>query len=57
MSMTNVQQLYVKEMDKLINRFILRAKKFVEYSAFPYGAADLLRRPEATNDFIFCGSQ
>lgn len=51
--MTNAQQLYVKEMDKLINRFILRAKKFVECSAFPYGTADLLRRPEATNKLTY----
>ncbi|MFS0864766.1 DUF5677 domain-containing protein [Sediminibacillus sp. JSM 1682029] len=51
--MTEDQKLYVNELNKLINQFILRSKKFVEWSAFSYGAADLLRQAEPNNKFTY----
>ncbi|OMD62998.1 hypothetical protein BSK62_22075 [Paenibacillus odorifer] len=35
------EYVYIKLLDKLINRFILESKKFVEYAAFLYGTVDL----------------
>ncbi len=51
--MTEDQKLYVNELNKLINQFILRSKKFVEWSAFSYGAADLLRVSDPNNKFTY----
>ncbi|RKQ34264.1 DUF5677 domain-containing protein [Oceanobacillus halophilus] len=51
--MTEEQELYVNELNKMINQFILHSKKFVEWSAFSYGAADLLRVPEPNNKFTY----
>ncbi|RRN71134.1 hypothetical protein EI200_11810 [Peribacillus simplex] len=39
----------IKRMDKLLNRFILESKKFVNYGAFPYGLMDLLRGDKRSN--------
>jgi len=50
---TEDQELYVKELNKLINQFILRSKKFVEWSAYSYGAADLFRQSEPNNKFTY----
>ncbi len=51
--MTQDQELYVKGLNKLINQFILHSKKFVEWSAYSYGAADLIRQSEPNNKFTY----
>ncbi|MCP1310810.1 DUF5677 domain-containing protein [Paenibacillus tyrfis] len=42
-----------KELDKIINKFILESKKFVEYSAFPYGLLDNLMINKKTKKLIY----
>jgi hypothetical protein len=51
--MNEDQKLYVKDLNKLINQFILRSKKFVEWSAFSYGAADLFIQSKPNNKFTY----
>ncbi|WP_059172303.1 DUF5677 domain-containing protein [Bacillus sp. FJAT-27445] len=51
--LTKDQELYVIDLNKLLNRFILHSKKFVEWSAFSYGAADLLQKREPNNKFTY----
>lgn len=49
----NIYLNYLQTSDKLINKFILHSKKFVEWSAFSYGTADLLRHSEANNKYTY----
>ncbi|MBL5801140.1 DUF5677 domain-containing protein [Heyndrickxia sporothermodurans] len=49
----NEFQLHTQKLDKLINKFILHSKRFVEWSAFSYGTADLFRHPEPNNKFTY----
>lgn len=51
--MNEFQLLHTKKLDKLINKFILHSKRFVDWSAFSYGTADLLRHPEPNNKFTY----
>ena len=37
------EQVVIVSLNKIINKFILRSKAFVEYTAFPYGYVDLLQ--------------
>jgi hypothetical protein len=43
----------IQKLDKLINRFILESRKFIEYTAFPYGTVDLLLSGEKNEKFVW----
>ncbi|MGG1346070.1 hypothetical protein ABE197_05080 [Bacillus subtilis] len=36
------EDIYIKELDKLINKFIFRSRQFIEYAAHLYGFTDLM---------------
>jgi hypothetical protein len=44
---------YIVSLDKLLNRFIFEAKKFVWYAAFPYGLADLIKENVKSNKLTY----
>lgn len=46
----------IVNLDKIINRFIFQTKKFIEFSAFPYGLADLIKHQKTdrlSNDYEY----
>ncbi|MDF1511452.1 DUF5677 domain-containing protein [Robertmurraya sp. DFI.2.37] len=48
-----MEEKYIKDLDKIINKFILQSKKFVEYVCFPYGLIDLAVANQLTTKFIY----
>lgn len=48
-----MEDKYIKDLDKMINKFILQSKKFVEYACFPYGLIDLAVANELTTKFVY----
>lgn len=51
--MVTDKDIYIEELDKLINKFILRSKKFIECSAFPFGTFDALGYGEVNSKFTY----
>lgn len=47
------QDEYIKGLDKLINKFILRSKEFINCSAFPYGLLDALSYGQLNSKFTY----
>ncbi|MED2981297.1 DUF5677 domain-containing protein [Bacillus thuringiensis] len=43
----------IKNMDRLINRFIFEGKKFVDVSAHPYGLMDLIQYGEKSDKLLY----
>jgi hypothetical protein len=43
----------IKSLDKLINKYIFESKKFVEFSAFPYGLLDNLMVNKKTSKLVY----
>lgn len=41
-SVVDNEQMYIKQLDKLINSFIFESRKFIEYAAFLFGTTDLV---------------
>lgn len=46
------KQKEIKECDKFINRYILRARKFIEYACFQYGKYNYAISQTPSADFI-----
>jgi len=51
--MVSDKAVYLEELDKLINKFILRSKEFIEYSAFPFGTFDAIGYGEVNSKFTY----
>ncbi|MEH7740357.1 DUF5677 domain-containing protein [Bacillus subtilis] len=45
--------IYIKELDKLINKFIFRSRQFIEYAAHLYGFTDLMITGEKNTRFTY----
>lgn len=49
----SMKEQYVRDMDKLISKFIRISKKFIDTSAFSYGMGDLIIHNKVTNKFTY----
>jgi hypothetical protein len=47
------KEFYIEKIDKLINKFILRSRHFVDYAAHLYGFTDLLLTGEKNSKFTY----
>lgn len=47
------KELYIKELDKLINKFIFRSRDFVDYAAHLYGYTEMLMTGENNSKFTY----
>jgi len=44
---------YVKQLDKLMNRFILQSDRFVDYACFPYGLLEYGQTKKLSQKFVY----
>ncbi|PIC99901.1 DUF5677 domain-containing protein [Sporosarcina sp. P29] len=47
------EELYIKNLDKLINKFIFRSRDFVDYAAHLYGYSEMLMTGETNSKFTY----
>ncbi|WP_098743500.1 DUF5677 domain-containing protein [Paenibacillus sp. EZ-K15] len=48
-----MEEELIQKLDKIINKFIFESRKFVEYSAFPYGLLNNIKFQEKTIQLVY----